>query len=164
MREIAICVYRDLSNRLAGEPDDGPMAWAAHRERRRVIADILADPSLKSEKNEAEDETRTHELTETIIQIYNEPTTHIVLTAAALYVGKVVAKQIDDVAGRGVRYVFQKLLDVFKKKKIADYWITLPDNSKVAVQRDAQVVITFKDGKVIEFNVETPPSNENDAI
>ena len=160
MHKITICVYRDLSNRLAGELDDGPMAWAAHRERRQVIADIFADPSFKIEKNvEAEDELRTHELAETIAQIYNEPTTSIILTAAALYVGRVIAKQIDDVAGRGVRYVFQKLYDAFKKKKIGDYWITLPDNSKVAVQPDSQVVITFKDGKVIEFYADTPPPN-----
>lgn len=67
MQEINIYVYRDLSNRLAGEPDDGPMAWAAHKERRLVIADTFADPAFKIEKNvDAEDETRTHELAEII--------------------------------------------------------------------------------------------------
>ena len=159
MSKVTLAIYRDLSNRIAGEPDDGPIAWKAHRKRPRVIEDVFADKSFRKSKTDgrAEDTSSTHELAELVIEIVKEPTVQIALSATAVYIGKVVAKQFDDIVGRGVRHLFQKLYKAFTGKKIGDYWITLPDDSRIVVAPDSQITITLRGGKPVNFHFDSPP-------
>ncbi len=128
--------------------------------RRRIIEDLLADEAFRKSKTDhnAEDETRTHELAEFVIEILKEPTAQIVFSAAAGYIGTVLAKQFDDLVSRGVRHLFQKLYKAFKAKKIGDYSITLPDGSRLVVAPDSQVAITLRGGKPISFHSDSPPN------
>lgn len=161
-QEVTLHVYRDLSNRNANEPDDGPMAWSAHRERLRVLKEALDDPAFHVPKwGVAEDEERPHELAEFVVQIVQEPTIQVAMLSAAAYAGKVIAKQVDKLVGHGVERIFDRLLSAFKSKKIGDFWITLPDGSHLQVSSNSEVRISIQDGKVIEYHVDSPPVEDS---
>jgi hypothetical protein len=165
MTALRIYVYRDRVSNRAGEPDDGPTAWAAHRERRRVLADALQDGAFRVLKNDdADDERRTHELSETIVDIVSQPTSVVILSATALYCGKVVAKLIDETVGRGVAYLFQKLTSALKKRKIESFQVVLPDNSRIDVGSDSYIQVLLKEGKVRRFHCDAPPADDEVMI
>ena len=46
MADIQPWVYRDFENRRVGEPDDGPLAWEAHRARDQALREVLSDPGF----------------------------------------------------------------------------------------------------------------------
>lgn len=157
-QSLKLHLYRDLSNRIAGEPDDGPMAWSAHRERLKVIQQLSADPCFAIEDwGDANDEEQTHELVEVLLKIIEEPTAQAITLGAAVYVGKVIAAQVDKILGRAVGRLFDRLCNAFKQKKTGDFWITLPDESKIRVDASAKVTVTIKDGKTISYHVDSPP-------
>ncbi len=157
-QEVTLHVYRDLSNRNAGEPDDGPMAWSAHRERLRVLKEALEDPAFQvSNWGVANDEGQTHELAEFVVKIMQEPTIQVAMMGAAAYAGKVIAAQVDKLVGHGVEKILDRLLSALKLKKIGDFWITLSDGSHLQVSPNSQVRISIRGGKVIEYHVDSPP-------
>jgi hypothetical protein len=59
-----------------------------------------------------------------IVAILVHPTTYVVLTGAAMYVGKIVAAQIDRTLGDAVARLFDGLVERFKKpwKKLSTFW------------------------------------------
>ena len=82
---IELHVYRDLSNRIAGEPDDGPMAREAHRRRAQALHDELkafnvTDWGLTDDK-------KTHELVALIIGFLAAPAVKAAVVPALAFVG-----------------------------------------------------------------------------
>ncbi|RPJ86989.1 MAG: hypothetical protein EHM18_03395 [Acidobacteria bacterium] len=161
-QELTLHVYRDLSNRLAGEPDDGPSAWLAHRERLRVLREVLEDRAFQvSDWGGADDEKRTHELAEFVVQIIHDPTVQAAMLGAAVYAGKVIAKQVDNLAGHAVEKILDRLISGFKRKKIGDFWISFPDGSRIQLSPNSDVSISIRGGKPIEYHVDSPPVQDS---
>lgn len=159
MPEISLWVYRDFENRRVGENDVGPLAWAAHRDRESALREVLGDAAFSVKWSpEAVDKQRPHELAEVVVSVLSHPTAHAVLMGAAAYVGKIVAGQIDDLMGNAVAHIFSGLVSRFKKKKVGDFWLTLPDGSRIQVDANAQVALSLKDGRVLSFSVDSPPA------
>lgn len=46
-RLLRIDADRGLTNKNAGEPEDGPTTWQAHRQRHAVLDGVLGDPSTR---------------------------------------------------------------------------------------------------------------------
>ncbi len=156
--EIKLHVYRDLKNQSEGEPDDGAMAWAAHRARLALLTEALDDPAYDVlDWGAAIDRRRTHEFAELAVGVVSDPATQAALAGAAAYVGGIVAREIDKRVGAAVGAVFDRLLAGFRKKRIGDFWITLPDGSRIQVHPDAEVVITLRDGRMEAFRADAPP-------
>lgn len=159
MSEIHLWVYRDFENRQAGEPDDGRLAWAAHRAREEALREVLSDPAFSTTwSDEVTDRARPHELVEVVVEVLKNPTAQAVLMGAAAYVGKVIAAQVDKMLGDGVAHIFNGIIGHLRKKKVGDFWITLPDGGRIAVDPNSQVHISLKDGKAISFILDSPPS------
>jgi arginine utilization protein RocB len=159
-RTIHMYVYRDLRNRQVGEPDDGPLAWKAHRAREQAIREALANTAFNVKlSEEVTDNERSHELAEVVVTVVAHPTTQAIMTGAAIYVGKVIATQIDEMMGNAVAQIIEKFIERFRKKTIGDFWLTLPDGSRVAVNPNSDIKISLKNGKVISFNSDSPPSD-----
>lgn len=160
MSQLHIWVYRDLENRRVGEPDNGPLAWEAHRERERVLEEILADPGCSGTlSEEAIDREQTHEFVEMFVAIGTSPTVQALLLPAAAYIGKILTKQVDKMVGDAVAGLFEKLTAQFKKKRIGDFWIECPDGTRIAVGPDGYVRLTLRDGKLVSFDVDHVPSD-----
>ncbi len=157
---IKLHLYRDLSNRLVGELDDGPMAQDAHDRRRAFLGLLDKEPGIAvRDMGVAAATDRPHELADILIEIAKDPTVHLALSGAALYVGKVVAAQIDKALGNAVAKLFDKLLSGFRSKETGDFWIELSDGSEITLTSDATVQITVKGGRMESFNVDASPDN-----
>jgi hypothetical protein len=156
--DLTLHVYRNLDNRIAGEPDDGSLAWQAHRERLRVLQETLDDPAFRvRDWGVADDTERPHELAEVVAEVLANPTVQAIAWAAAGYAGRLVAQQIDERLGGALSRVLDRLLSAFRSKQIGDFWITLPDGSSVQVDANANVSIRLRDGKPVDFHVDSPP-------
>jgi hypothetical protein len=165
MSEIHVWVYRDFENRRAGEPDDGALAWKAHRERESALREALDDPGLSVTWSPAmTDRQRPHELAEVVVDVLAHPSVHAVLLGAAGYVGKVLASQVDKVFGDAVGNLFGKLVDRFKKKRIGDFWIECPDGTRIAVDPNGSVNMSFKDGKLVTFGLDSADGPSENAV
>jgi hypothetical protein len=151
---ITLSVYRTNYSSLPDIPD----AWEAHRERARVLAESLSDSGFTIvDAGAFNDQERTHEFAEAILEIFKDPTTHIALGAAAVYVLKVLSKPLDSAIEKGVGHLFDKLHAAFGKKRIGQFWITLPDGQRINVESDAEVQVTLRDGKVKHLQVNAIP-------
>lgn len=154
---IKLSVYRDLSNRAAGEPDDGPMAWAAHRERRKILEEVLGDDAFAVEDwGVTKDEQRPHELADLIIDIVKDATPVGVALAVGTQVLKLIAKPFEKKIDAAVQKIFGRLFDAFRKKRIGDFTMTLPDGTRVQCPPGAKIVVTLPDGKTL--TMEAPAS------
>ncbi len=153
-----IHVYRDMSNRTAGEPDGGPMAWDAHRRRRRVLDEALEDPAIRVIMNDdARDEQMTPVLAEAVVEIGKTPGAAMVLGSAASYIGNTLARKIDEAVGDGVGRLFQKLLNAYKKMEIGGFWIETANGVRLVLRSDSRVVITIDEGNLVSFKPEATP-------
>jgi hypothetical protein len=155
--ELTLLVYRDFSNRAAGEPDDGPLAWRAHRERQVVLTEALPAGAFRRSPSVADDTARPHELAEVVAEVLKDPTAGVLLSAAALYVLKVLLGQVDELVAKGVAFAFDRLASAFGRKRIGDFAIKLHDGSSVTVDPDSIVTLVFKGGKVEAFNIARAP-------
>jgi hypothetical protein len=156
-----IHVYRDMSNRTAGEPDSGPMAWDAHRRRMRVLDEALDDPAIRVIMNdEARDDQMTHEVAEAVVEIGKNPGAAMVLGSAASYIGTTLARKIDEAVGDGVGRLFQRLLNAYRRMEIGGFWIETANGVRLVLRSDSRVVITIDEGNLVSFKPGTPQSNE----
>ncbi|HEU5072544.1 MAG TPA: hypothetical protein VFU02_00185 [Polyangiaceae bacterium] len=158
MSEVHIWVYRDFENRRVGEPDDGTLAWRAHLERETALREVLDDPGLSvTWSREMIDRERPHELAEVVVAVLAKPSTQAVLLGAAAYVSKVIAGQVDKLLGDAVASLFGKLVERFKKKRIGDFWIQCSDGTRISVDPNGAVSMSFKDGKLQSFHLDNAP-------
>jgi hypothetical protein len=158
MPELSGEIYRDFENRRKGEPDDGPLAWKAHREREQLLREALDDAGFSAELSpEMTDAVRPHELATFVAKLLVDHSAHAVLAGAGAYLSGHLLGQVDKLFGNAVGRLFGRLTDQFKKKRIGDFWIKLPDGSKFAVDPNGNVALTFKDGKVVDFNLDNVP-------
>jgi hypothetical protein len=157
---LHVWVYRNLENRRRGEPDDGSLAWQAHRERERVLREAVEELELTADWDAARaltDQKRPHELAELVVEFVKEPTVAKAVGAGAAYVIALVGQQLDQALGNLVGRLFGKLFSAFKEKRTADFWLELPDGSRVQVDANGTARLTFKNGKLVTFQTDSPP-------
>jgi hypothetical protein len=156
--EVRLHLYRDLSNRILGEPDDGPMARDAHVRRRVFLEHLETEPGITVVSMGVAADKEPHELAEIMLAIAQNPTVQVALSGAALYVGKVLAGSIDRALGNVVERLFDKLVSAFRSKETGDFSIFLPDGSHIVVQADSTVHIMLNNfGHLESFRLDSPP-------
>ena len=153
--EIRLLVYRDLSNRSVGEPDDGPMAWDAHRKRGRAVHEALSDPAYDVRSwGETDDEVRPHELVIIMVIIRGIGTALV-----SGFIAEVIRDTLKDVAKDEIRDAIKAagglLSNLYSKtqaQQIGDFWLELPDGSRIQVDRNATVTVVLANGKVQSYH------------
>ncbi|ANW03122.1 hypothetical protein LMTR13_26260 [Bradyrhizobium icense] len=129
---MRIWVYRDLSNRLANEPDDGEMAWDAHRLRRKTLHELLDADSdfevLEWDPN-FDDEKSTHECGLLVLAL-NWLGFTTVPGALHAFLISVLQGVAVEVVIRGTGKLIAKLDPRMRTKEIGDAYIQLADQHK----------------------------------
>jgi hypothetical protein len=145
---IHLNVYRNLKNRALGSPDDGPLAWEAHSERRKILEELLTDDAFEvRDWGQTKDEESTHELVEIAIDIIRDPTLTGVAVTAGLAILKLLAKPLEKKLEAAVQRLFGRLFVSFREKKIGDFWITLPDGTMLKCLPGATIEVRLPDGQ-----------------
>lgn len=155
---LRLHLYRDLANRAAGQPDDGPLAWEAHRARLAFLRDLDSERDFAVQSwGVAEDAERPHELAEVVLAIVGAPTLGAVATGAAGYAGRLVAAQLDAALGGAVGRLLDRLIAGFRGRRVGEFELALPDGSTIRMDEDETVTITLRNGKPIRISVEEAP-------
>jgi hypothetical protein len=75
-----------------------------------------------------------------------------------VYVLKVLTKPLDKTVEEAVGYPYDKLFSAFRKKRIGDYSITLPDGQRIRVDSNSDLEVTLRDGKVQHLKIDAIPA------
>jgi hypothetical protein len=154
---IVLSVFRDLSNRALNEPDDGPLAKAAHEKRRQVLEEDLNEPCFMVADWGLTKDTNPHELVTVIVELLQNPATQAATASAIAFIGGALSGAFSSLIADGTKYIVKKLVGRMDRHEIQDFWITLPAGSTVQVQSDRTVRINLTGGKDWSFNFDTPP-------
>jgi hypothetical protein len=157
-QQIELSVYRDLENRMRGQPDDGPLARAAHQKRKRALEADLGDKTFNVVSWGQTKDANPHEMVDLIVAIVTSPPVQAAAVAGAAYVGTVLSSTFSSLLADGVKHLVGKLVGRMTTKEIQDFSIKLPDGSTVNVQSNRQVVITITNGKHVSFSFDNPPT------
>jgi hypothetical protein len=133
---LKLWVYRNLSNRLEGLPDDSPRALELHNLRKAALHEAL-DPgdAWTVEKWGVTDNAEPHELTEIILAIAANPQWVHAVGAALAWVGPELVKAgVGTVVAETVKLLLTRLMPKQEEKKIADFTIMVPHG--VSIQCD----------------------------
>jgi hypothetical protein len=155
---LRLRLYRNLANRAAGQPDDGPMAWEAHRARLDFLRELDAEDAFDiRDWDVADDAERPHELAEIVVAVLADPGLAAVAGGAAAYAGRIVAARIDAALGGVVASLIDRLVGGFRGRRVGEFELELPDGSTLRMDTDETVTITLRDGKPIRVTVEGKP-------
>jgi len=148
METVELHVYRDLSNRVAGEPDDGPMARRAHRLRAEALHEELKDFDVIDWG--ATDDKQTHELVSLVVGFIKSPEGQAVLVPALTFMGSILSESLKSVVVDGVKALVTRIVGRMRgpTKSIQDGLLVLPDGSRLRVAPDATLQLTLKSGKL----------------
>jgi hypothetical protein len=159
--EIHLSIYRNLRNREVGEPDDGPMAWDAHRKRRQAVHEVLSDPAYDVRSwGETDDTVRPHEVV-TIIVIVSRR----IGTALVPFIAEVVGDALKDMAKDKIKDAIQvtagllsNLYSQKQAKQIGDFSLELPDGSRIRVGLDGGITVVWANRKVLSYPPDWKPT------
>ena len=161
VEQITLGVYRDLSNRQAGEPDDGPLARAAHEKRRLVLEEDLNEPCFKVVDWGKTKDTKPHEWVQVVVDVVTSPEAQAAATSAVIFLGGVLSKTFSSLLVDGTKHIFWKLWGRMQTKEIEDFSISLPANSTIAITSDRQVHLNIVGGANVSFSFDKPPPSAN---
>lgn len=149
---IELHVYRDLSNRVAGEPDDGPMAREAHRRRAQALHEDLKAFNVTDWG--LTDDAKTHELVALIVGFLAAPAVKAAVVPALAFIGGILSESFKAVVADGVKSLLTSLIGRIRepKKSVQDFWIVLPDKTQLKVDANATIQLTLKSGKLVSLN------------
>jgi hypothetical protein len=149
---IKLSVYRDLSNRVVGEPDDGPLARRAHKFRGQALHAVLDDPAFRISSWGDTDDEEPHELVEVTAVVVGA-----LKVAAGTAIGMFVAEILKDVAKDTLKAAVVKLVEgLYKRMKgknraIQDFYLELNKGVTIHVQPDGAVNLYAPAGFVRVF-------------
>src|SRR5262245_61403640 len=103
-------VYRDLSNRREDEPDNGPMARAAHEKRRQALEADLNDPCFAVVDWGTTKDQEPHEFVQIIIDVMTGPGAQAAAAAGLAFIGGILSKAFSSVLVDGTRRLIEKLV------------------------------------------------------
>jgi hypothetical protein len=156
--QLILGVYRDLENRRCGEPDDGPLARAAHQRRRQALESDLAEPCYMVVSWGDTKDTRPHELVEVVVGFLSSPAVHAAVVPAAAFIGGIFANTFTSLLVDGVKALFVKLVERVRQKDCQDFYIKMSDGSTINVRSDCNVEVHLQDGRYISFSYNNPPA------
>lgn len=51
----------------------------------------------------------------------------------------------------------RRIFSAFRKKEVGDFWVDLIKAGKIQVDANSQVTVSFENGKVVNFHIDSPP-------
>ena len=154
---FSLHVYRDLSNRQAGQPDDGPMAREAH-ERRKTALHAALDGSGFEVRNWGEtDDKNPHELASLILTSIG---TAVVAAGSVLgpIAYQLLLDALKDAARDSIKNALvgltERLISYMraKPKAVQDFWINAPNGMMIRVDPDERIVVRLASGETKTFD------------
>ena len=158
MTTIKLDVWRDLKNRLEGEPDDGPLAREAHQLRAAALHEDLREFEVVSWGDT--DDVEPHELVSLTIAILAAPAVKAAIVPAAAFVGGVLSDVVTSTVADGVKYLLSKFARRVRPsagkttglKPFQNFGIQIPKSASVAVDLDGVVLVTLASGKSVSIS------------
>jgi hypothetical protein len=152
--QITLGVYRDLTNRFRGEPDDGPLARSAHEKRKKALEEDLCAPGVKvADWGDTKDQN-PHEYVQLVVEFLSSPAVHAAGISALTFVGGVLANACTSIVSDGVKFIFEKLVKRMKNKEIQDFNITTSGGATIIVHSDFKGTIIIN-GETKSFQADT---------
>lgn len=146
METIRLSVYRCFDDRAQGEPDDAASARELHERRLHALEDALdkGDEEIHVLDWGETKDSEPHELVELVVGVGGPAALKYVVVPALTMLGeKLVELGTDRAASELVKAVVSRLWPKQQAKQLNDYWITLPNGTRVAVEPpDRQTTIT----------------------
>jgi hypothetical protein len=156
--QLILGVYRDFENRRRGEPDDGPLARAAHQKRQQALESDLAESCYMVVSWGDTKDTCPHELVEVVVDFLSSPAVHAAVVPAAAFIGGIFADTFKSLLVDGAKALFIKLVERVRQKDVEDFYMKMPDGSTINVRPDCNVELHLQDGRYISFSYNTPPA------
>ena len=148
---VTVGIYR--SDQAAEH--NSPRAWKAHRLRAQVFDKAVKHPSLRvAAVRDMHDEHNTHEFADAVVEILQDPSTRVVLTAAGLYAFKHLTRPLDDWVEAGVKRLYKSLFGAFRKSQISEFFISLPNGDRISAGPDARITVSLAGGKVTSVKLD----------
>lgn len=158
---LTLGIYRDLSNRLIPEPDDGPVTRAAHEKRRLALEADLDDPCLSVVNWGQTKDKEPHEYVEVVVEILKSPEVQAAAASAVAFIGGVLSKTASSLLVDGAKHLIQKLWSRMQTKEVEDFNVTFPAGSAIHIASDRKVHIRLASGESWSFEFDKPPSTTN---
>jgi hypothetical protein len=134
--QITLGVFRDLTNRMRGEPDDGPLARLAHERRKEALEEDLRAPGVKVvDWGETKDQN-PHEYVQLVLEFLSSPAVHMAGMSAAAFIGGVLSNTCTSVVSDGIKFIFERLVKRMKNKEIQDFNISISGGTTIIVHSD----------------------------
>jgi len=155
---IKLDVWRDLKNRLEGEPDDGPLAREAHRLRAAALHEDLCGFEVVSWGDT--DDVNPHELVSLTIAILAAPAVKAAIIPAAAFVGAVLSDVVTSTVADGVKCLLSKFARRVRAsagkadglRPFQNFGIQIPKSASVTVDLDGVVHVTLVSGKSVSIS------------
>lgn len=123
---IWLAVARDFTNRIKQEPDDGPLATAAHNKRKEVLEEDLNDPSYNVKDWDKTKDEKPHEDVQQLIEIINNPIVQTVATTVGAFVLNAVASGVKSIIADGVKDIWNKMTKRQHNGDISGFTVKAP--------------------------------------
>lgn len=140
--DIHLFVYRRLDNRFEGLPDDSPRAYELHLLRKEALHEALEGVGGLEINWLQADDTKSHELAELVISVVSNP--HLQAAAVAgitLAAGEFAKAGISELAKRAASAIISRLIPEQKKRKILNFYLSIPGGITVYVSRESDVSV-----------------------
>lgn len=152
--QITLGVFRDLTNRFRGEPDDGPLARLAHEKRKEALEEDLGAPGVKVVDWDQTKDQNPHEYVQLVVEFLSSPAVHTAGITAAAFIGGVLSNACTSVVSDGIKFIFEKLVKRMKKKEIQDFNISSSGGIVINVHSDFRGTIVIN-GQSKTFQADT---------
>jgi len=144
--QITLGVYRDLTNRLRGEPDDGPLARSAHEKRKKALEEDLLNPSVSvADWGETRDQN-PHEYVELVVEFLSSPVVQMAGMSALTFIGGALSSVCTSIVSDGVKFIFERLVRRMKNKEIQDFNINISGGATIIVHSDFKGTVIINGG------------------
>ena len=144
--DIQLFVYRRLDNRFENLSDDSPRAYELHLIRKEALHEALGDVEGWSVNWGTADDTKSHELSESLISVISNPHLHAAVITAISFLGAELAKTtISEFAKQAVSAILSRLVPKQKEGKILNFMMRLPGGTIISVSRESEMSVSLGD-------------------
>jgi hypothetical protein len=156
---LKIRVYRpyDYPEFESYDPPDSPRALESHYQRRDALLDVLGGVDGWKVKDWGDtDDSEAHEYVELILAVLENPQFQTIAVLALTNIGNILATAaVQTAVSEAVKNLIARLSTKQKQKKIAAYYITLPEGHSIhcdpkvedAAITHVTITVTLQDGK-----------------
>jgi hypothetical protein len=138
---IVLTVWRNFENRKRNEPDDGPLALAAHQRRQKILEEDLHEPTYNVVNWGFTKDKEAHEGVELIIHLASDPNVQSIVGSIGLFVAGAIAEGVKSIIADGVKGLWNKLTKRAQSDDIDSFQIVVP-----AREGGTVTISSFSDG------------------